>query len=49
MGIMWENTTPSAEYPLTFVPGSARCSSALCLFSLYSKIIMALSKHEALS
>ena len=23
---------PSTEFSLTFVPGSARCSSALCLF-----------------
>ena len=29
---MWENTTLVLNYPVTFVPGSARCSSALCLF-----------------
>ena len=28
---MWENTAPD-----TFVPGSARCSSVLCLFPLDS-------------
>ena len=26
--------TPVLNYPMTFVPGSARCSSALCLFIL---------------
>ena len=32
MGIVWKNMTASTEFPLTFVPGSTRCSSALCLF-----------------
>ena len=32
---MWENTTPSIEFPMTFVLGSARCSSALCLFFVF--------------
>ena len=36
------------NYPIAFVPGSARCSSALCLFYLYSKIDMTLSKLDIL-
>ena len=45
---MWENTTPSTEFPLTFVPGSARCSSALCLLLLHVKMLNAeyLIKHK---
>ena len=39
MGIVWENTalSPGTKLPHIFVTGSARCSSALCLFliSLY--------------
>ena len=38
MGIVWENTTPSTEFPMTFVLGLARCSSALCLFILFVKL-----------
>ena len=35
---MRENTTPSMNYTVTFVPGSTRCSSALCLFLLKIQI-----------
>ena len=36
LGIVWENTTPNTEFPLTFGPGSVRCSSALYLFNISS-------------
>ena len=39
MGIVWENTTPSTEFPRTFVPGSARCSSALCLYGFFLRVL----------
>ena len=48
MGIVWENTTPSTELPRAFVPGSARCSLALCLFVrfLLSLLFVMKGKNE---
>ena len=41
LGIVCENTASGTEllnYPVSFVPGSAHCSSALCLFSFFLHI-----------
>ena len=49
MDIVWEKTTPSTELPRDFVPGSARCSSALCLLdiSLFAITTLSITLTEA--